>query len=457
MYEETEKKMNINWVSLVIKLLLLGLFVFILCWIFKNVGASSSSNNTVASSTYTTNLNNMKAAGFEYFTGENLPSKVGETKKLTLEEMTNQKLVVDFSNEGKTCNLQSSYIQATKTSDNNYALKVALDCDEKSDYLVTTIDNSTLAACKSAEKEGKACSAAIAELEQKIDNLSSKTGSSSSSSSSKGSSSYSSSSKSSGSYSGSYNYSGSYVPSSTTSTTSTTTTSSTSIKISSSVTCSTCIEQTKKTPIYEHVKYEWTTNPGNGNVVETENRQESTMCRMSNQYYTTSYVSATHPTKNYVLRIKNLSGKELSNYSIDNRSYFNSINDYSNYINTRDQNIEMLNANRKYNVNLNDPYVFQAYSLKSYNFNYSIGNLYKQGSEYYVNISNYMYNSNGASPVLNTVSNEYVYLTPLKFTISYDDYTSCKKNTTWYKVKTTYWSKNQYEQGYTYTGNVIYQ
>ena len=143
MYEEGNRKINFNWGSLAIKLGIIAVIVFIICLIITKVSNKDGSGKTLfamGDTEYITNITSMKDAAFEYFTPSKLPENIGETQKLTLAQMINQKLLIDFTNDGETCDINNSYIQATKTADNNYALKVSLDCGEKSDFIVTTIE-----------------------------------------------------------------------------------------------------------------------------------------------------------------------------------------------------------------------------------------------------------------------------------------------------------------------------
>ena len=82
----------------------------------------------------------MKNVAFEYYTKSKLPEKVGSTEKLTLGEMLDKKLLIDFTDNGKVCSLDNSYIQATRTLEDNYALKVNLECGKKSDYILANIE-----------------------------------------------------------------------------------------------------------------------------------------------------------------------------------------------------------------------------------------------------------------------------------------------------------------------------
>ena len=83
MYEEGNKNLSLNWGSLLIKLVILAVIVFLAGLIFTKVTGKNSSSNTLASSNsdYITNISTMKTAAFEYFTKSKLPEKVGGTEK----------------------------------------------------------------------------------------------------------------------------------------------------------------------------------------------------------------------------------------------------------------------------------------------------------------------------------------------------------------------------------------
>ena len=96
MYEEGNRKLSLNWGSLVIKLVILAVVVFIICLIVTKVtGNKGNSDNSLATGNtdYITNITAMKDAAFEYFTPSKLPEQVGSTEKLTLSQMLNQKML----------------------------------------------------------------------------------------------------------------------------------------------------------------------------------------------------------------------------------------------------------------------------------------------------------------------------------------------------------------------------
>lgn len=157
MYEDG-KKLDINWGSMIIKLIIFALILFIACFIFFKITNSDKggSKNTLAidNDKFTNNLYKMKETALEYFTKSRLPEKAGSMEKLTLKEMIDEKLIIDFTENGKNCSLEDSYIQATRTLNDNYAIKVSLTCGKKSDYIVSTIEKEEICknnTCKSEE------------------------------------------------------------------------------------------------------------------------------------------------------------------------------------------------------------------------------------------------------------------------------------------------------------------
>ena len=56
-------------------------------------------NDSSVLTTYSKNIMVMKEAGFEYFQGSNLPDKVGSSNSISLGEMFDSKLIVEFLDE----------------------------------------------------------------------------------------------------------------------------------------------------------------------------------------------------------------------------------------------------------------------------------------------------------------------------------------------------------------------
>ena len=150
-------------ISIAIILLLIGLFVFLLGKVNKNNNKNdvNSGNNIVETNNsngndnnntnnectnsacqcnketiFNDNLKNIKDAAVSYYTYERLPQKKGETRKLTLKEMLDQKLVFGIvDSNSKTCDGNKSYVEVTKEN-NEYVMKVYLSCSDLEDYII---------------------------------------------------------------------------------------------------------------------------------------------------------------------------------------------------------------------------------------------------------------------------------------------------------------------------------
>ena len=67
---------------------------------------------------------------------DRLPKKDGETKKLTLGEMLEMKLLLEVKDKnGKMCDLDESYVEVTKQA-KEYKMKVNLKCGNEEDYVI---------------------------------------------------------------------------------------------------------------------------------------------------------------------------------------------------------------------------------------------------------------------------------------------------------------------------------
>lgn len=502
MYEEGNKKLSFNWGSLAIKLAILAVVVFIVCLIVTRfTGGSNSSAKTLAvnNSEYITNITAMKDAAFEYFTPSKLPEKVGSTEKLTLSQMLNQKLLIDFTEDGDVCDINSSYVQTTKTADGNYALKVSLDCGEKSDFIVTTIEenNCTNGICNNSQTNTD-----VVIDETPIDtNPPSSNNNTNTNTNSNSNTNTSTNTTTNGNSSTTTTTTGSSTGSKVTTTVKTTV----NIKITcSSLGCcynncntntgntdkpedkpSTPEEPTTETVRkYEYVRWsDWkegySSNP-NDQVSKKTTTTYSYCKDTTKTYYTTGYVTDTTPYNSHIgyeLQILDIDPDEIEgSVAIVNssKSYFsNSLTDYRNYINNRG-NMEMTGGNDKYSVRpLTDYSRFRESSLDKDNFTFEISGVYKKGGVYRVYIDEYYKNHNGVTPYYADNLGFNVYFVPVKFDLSfaykddcvrdlasnqdkYDGYSVSNKKTetVWYHRSREYtWSTEKSLPGWEWTGN----
>ena len=156
MSTEDYNKRGFPFGSFILKLILVIIFVFLLCWLLPKfmVPAITKSMNgkgcnastcdcagvkALTSQIFSNNLDKMKEAAISYYTNERLPQNVGDSKKLTLSDMIGLKIIVPLIDKnGKAVDVEKSYVKITKTND-EYILKVNIKDSEKEDYILVHI------------------------------------------------------------------------------------------------------------------------------------------------------------------------------------------------------------------------------------------------------------------------------------------------------------------------------
>ena len=130
--EETRKSSIVR--DLIIKIFLILLFVFLITILFPMPNLTAFYD-----SVFNNNVQSMKDAADSYFTKERMPEKVGDSVKLTLQQMLDKKLILPFlDKDGNECDANKSYIQVTK-GEKEYTLEVHLSCPNKEDYIIEPI------------------------------------------------------------------------------------------------------------------------------------------------------------------------------------------------------------------------------------------------------------------------------------------------------------------------------
>ena len=120
--------------DLLVKLLLLVIFVFLLMKLFPIPNLTPFYDKI-----FNENIQTMKDAAKDYYTTERMPEKDGKSKKMTLQEMIDNKLIIPFVDKnGESCDTEKSYVKVTKKN-NEYELKVSLTCGKESDYIIDKI------------------------------------------------------------------------------------------------------------------------------------------------------------------------------------------------------------------------------------------------------------------------------------------------------------------------------
>lgn len=134
MYEENKK---FSWTNFFIKGIIVIIFILFAVWLLSlsNKGISNQLN-VLTDNIFKENIDRMKEVGKSYFTTERLPQNVGEVKTLTLAKMYDEKLILEIKDKyGNACSATNSYVSIEKM-DNEYQMKVYLECGEESDYII---------------------------------------------------------------------------------------------------------------------------------------------------------------------------------------------------------------------------------------------------------------------------------------------------------------------------------
>jgi len=130
-----EDRIRFNWIDLVLKVLFLVVFFLILLWLYP-----SNNLTTFYDKVFNDNVQTMKDGARSYYQLDRLPANEGQSKKMTLAEMENLKIILPFKDkDGKSCDADRSFVEVTKLSSKEYALKVYLSCGDQSDFIIDTI------------------------------------------------------------------------------------------------------------------------------------------------------------------------------------------------------------------------------------------------------------------------------------------------------------------------------
>ena len=145
---------NSNFIrDLLVKLLLIVIFIFLLMKLIPMPNLTAYYD-----SIFNNNINSMKDAAKNYYTVERMPSEVGKSTKMTLQEMLDQNLILPFTDkDGNSCDTKKSYVKVTK-GDTEYELKVSLTCNGETKYVIEKIgcyDFCTSGSCSLADKTTK--------------------------------------------------------------------------------------------------------------------------------------------------------------------------------------------------------------------------------------------------------------------------------------------------------------
>lgn len=148
--ESNNKKSFIDWHFILKVILIIILIVLVIFLVFKIKNKNSSkpvknNNNTnniqEVSMVFDNNMDAVLDASKEYFfTKENLPEQIGETKSITVKKLIEGKYLTELvDSKGNVCGYNTSGASLTKYQ-NDYKLEVTVKCSDKQDTKVFYYD-----------------------------------------------------------------------------------------------------------------------------------------------------------------------------------------------------------------------------------------------------------------------------------------------------------------------------
>ncbi len=394
-----DKKYEINWLGLFIKVIVFVVAVLLIIWLISkltlNKGLSIEENLKIFSD-----------SSVEYFK-KNLPEE-GETSQVTLNQLIKWDYLKELKDKkGKTCDKENSK-STIVLEDNYYNIKTELKCNNETKTSEIKLGNSECKVCDIKiedlpinKKEDKPH-----EEKKPISNETSKGGT---------------------------------TPASNNTTNNTPSTPTTTI-------------------LYEYVKNvdrysNWYNGKVTGKNIENSTKVVSYSKYCQNEeltYYTISYASNIR-TYSYTLELLNLNTS--SSIKLLSSSYFTSIEDYTNYIQNRNNTVSIIDKENNRVTGNENPYDYKNHALTSSNFTFNTSNIYKQNGKYYIDITIYIKNFNGVTPYYLNKINRNIYYVPVKFTLT-NDKSNCvidkTENSSKYTNYTVVDTWNEYTDIYRY-------
>ena len=164
MYEDKKFKLNINWKSLLIKLGILLIGAFVICFIvFRPKNEIISLANNVTS---------LKTAAIKYYKNNLSLKEIGDYDKVSLKELIEVGLLKKQNDEaGNSCSNKNSYAYLTKVRDTEYILKIYMECGDNQESQVFNLTNKDLTVVASTKEETKEEESVIEDKPIKKENI----------------------------------------------------------------------------------------------------------------------------------------------------------------------------------------------------------------------------------------------------------------------------------------------
>lgn len=115
---------KINWKQLIKELIVLIVAIVLIIFTISRINKHNENKN----SDFNNNIETIKEALLSYYKTNNLPLNIGDSSSFILEELHKLELVDNIKENDKYCDYLDSYTIITKTTNNEYRLKIYLKC-----------------------------------------------------------------------------------------------------------------------------------------------------------------------------------------------------------------------------------------------------------------------------------------------------------------------------------------
>lgn len=139
MYTEEQNNRSRGLFLFLGKFIIIAAFILLILWLYPFPKNQELPNlKTFYDDVFNRNITNMRNAAVNWYTVDKLPTKVDQTYRLTLQDMLDKKLLLNFTDKkGQYCDSLKSYVEVTK-QEKDYLFKINLDCpaSNQQDYIL---------------------------------------------------------------------------------------------------------------------------------------------------------------------------------------------------------------------------------------------------------------------------------------------------------------------------------
>ncbi len=133
------KKNGFSLIKMILACLVIAFFVFLVMLLVARAKKSNCDDVNNSNSVFNKNMMYLQQVGSDFFIDDRLPKVLGETVKISLQELIDQKYALAITDKnGVSCSNENSYVSVTKT-EKGYEMKAYLECGNDSNYTIKDV------------------------------------------------------------------------------------------------------------------------------------------------------------------------------------------------------------------------------------------------------------------------------------------------------------------------------